>query len=327
MVYCGRVEIGAYKDEGAHYVKGIHEPLISEALFEEVQDILHGRKRITKVRSTKDEHLPLRGFVVCSNCGKPITGSGANGNGGKYYYYHCQQAAACKERYRADAAHEAFIALLKSITVKSEVLELYGAIMKQYFKEQGTDRTKETKALQAQIDKLKLRIKNAQILMLDGELTAAEFKEIRASLALEIDMLERKKVSVLTADDDYEQYLERGMPLLQNIDKHWLAADLAGKQQIVGSIFSSKLIFDKNGYRTIGEHPLLELISSTSAAFRPFKEGKASISADLSGWVPRTGFEPAHPCGRCDLNTVRLPISPSGQVIQNTKLRMQKQAL
>ncbi len=28
--------------------------------------------------------------------------------------------------------------------------------------------------------------------------------------------------------------------------------------------------------------------------------------------VPRTGFEPAHPCGRCDLNTVRLPISPSG---------------
>ncbi len=30
--------------------------------------------------------------------------------------------------------------------------------------------------------------------------------------------------------------------------------------------------------------------------------------------VPRTGFEPAHPCGRCDLNTVRLPISPSGQL-------------
>jgi hypothetical protein len=28
--------------------------------------------------------------------------------------------------------------------------------------------------------------------------------------------------------------------------------------------------------------------------------------------VPGTGFEPAHPCERCDLNTVRLPISPSG---------------
>ena len=30
-------------------------------------------------------------------------------------------------------------------------------------------------------------------------------------------------------------------------------------------------------------------------------------------FVPRTGFEPAHPCERCDLNTVRLPISPPGQ--------------
>ena len=29
--------------------------------------------------------------------------------------------------------------------------------------------------------------------------------------------------------------------------------------------------------------------------------------------VPGTGFEPAHPCERCDLNTVRLPISPPGQ--------------
>ena len=28
--------------------------------------------------------------------------------------------------------------------------------------------------------------------------------------------------------------------------------------------------------------------------------------------VPGTGLEPAHPCERCDLNTVRLPISPPG---------------
>lgn len=28
--------------------------------------------------------------------------------------------------------------------------------------------------------------------------------------------------------------------------------------------------------------------------------------------VPKTGFEPARPYERCDLNTVRLPISPLG---------------
>ena len=33
--------------------------------------------------------------------------------------------------------------------------------------------------------------------------------------------------------------------------------------------------------------------------------------------VPRTGFEPAHPCERCHLKAVRLPISPSGHLIVN----------
>ena len=37
--------------------------------------------------------------------------------------------------------------------------------------------------------------------------------------------------------------------------------------------------------------------------------------------VPGTGLEPAHPCERCDLNTVRLPISPPGQVFQGCKLK------
>lgn len=34
-----------YKDEPAYFVKGQHEPLISEALFNEVQDVLDGGKK------------------------------------------------------------------------------------------------------------------------------------------------------------------------------------------------------------------------------------------------------------------------------------------
>jgi hypothetical protein len=37
----------------------------------------------------------------------------------------------------------------------------------------------------------------------------------------------------------------------------------------------------------------------------------------MRGFVPGTGFEPAHPFERCHLKTVRLPISPSGQGMAN----------
>ena len=37
--------------------------------------------------------------------------------------------------------------------------------------------------------------------------------------------------------------------------------------------------------------------------------------------VPRKGFEPSHGFPRCDLNTVRLPISPPGHLTARSVLR------
>ena len=291
-VYCGRVAIAAYKEEQAHYVKGIHEPIISETLFDEVQDILHGRKRAVKVRSTKDENLPLRRFMVCSNCGRPITGSGSNGNGGKYYYYHCQTAAACKVRFRANEAHDAFLKMLQGISAKPEILDLYYRIMSDYFKKNGADKSRQIKEVQAQIDKLKQRNQNAQTLMLDAELSASDYKDIRNAIIPQIESLERSKVALLTSEDDYQQYLDKGIPLLKYIDKHWLAADLAGKQHIVGSIFPEKLIFEQNSYRTVEENAVLKLIANVSADCSPSKKKKVGANSDLSTLVPQTGIEP-----------------------------------
>jgi len=42
---CGKLFIPAYKNEESMLINGIHEPLASEELFDDVQDILNGRKR------------------------------------------------------------------------------------------------------------------------------------------------------------------------------------------------------------------------------------------------------------------------------------------
>jgi hypothetical protein len=44
-VYCGKIVVPKYKDEEMRLVQGLHKPLISEALFFRVQDILDARKR------------------------------------------------------------------------------------------------------------------------------------------------------------------------------------------------------------------------------------------------------------------------------------------
>src|SRR5690606_28799592 len=68
-VYCGKIVMKEYKDEEEEWVNGLHEPLISEALFYKVQDILNGRTRALRVQAVKiNEGLPLQGFLQCAIC-------------------------------------------------------------------------------------------------------------------------------------------------------------------------------------------------------------------------------------------------------------------
>lgn len=63
-VYCGRVFIVAYKNEPDHCVKGIHKAIISESLFDDVQDVVKGKMRNVRVNTFTaiDEQLPLQGL-------------------------------------------------------------------------------------------------------------------------------------------------------------------------------------------------------------------------------------------------------------------------
>ncbi|WP_317048216.1 recombinase family protein [Pedobacter nyackensis] len=77
------------KDEEAYTVDATHEPLISESLFYDVQDILQGKKRIPAAKIICLEKLPLRNFIKCNRCNRMLSGSSSKGKYQHYYYYHC----------------------------------------------------------------------------------------------------------------------------------------------------------------------------------------------------------------------------------------------
>ncbi|WP_315824769.1 recombinase family protein [Paraflavitalea speifideaquila] len=63
-IYYGNIFIPAYKDEPAMLVQGLHEPLISEALFYEVQDVLDGKKRKTTSKYTAQKRTAIKGLYA-----------------------------------------------------------------------------------------------------------------------------------------------------------------------------------------------------------------------------------------------------------------------
>jgi len=118
----------------------------------------------------------------------------------------------------------------------------------QHTKQQGSA----ADAIQAEIDKHRLRIANAQQLMLDGELSAAD--------------------------------------LPRNLPNYYKSASLPIKQKLIGSICSGKLIYEKNDYRTIEFNDLIQGICRLGERFDGLEKGQASDFGSLSQEVTRIGL-------------------------------------
>ncbi len=282
-IYCGRIFIPAYKEEEAHYVKSVHETLISEELFYNVQDILNGKKRMTVASTKQKDELPLRGFLTCSKCGGQLTGSASKGKYQRYFYYHCQPG--CKERFRADDANEKLVAKLKEISAKKEALKCYRIILEKELRKSSKENTGDKQRILAEINKNIERIDHAQKLMLDGQLDITEYRSIKRKFEAVIKELEAEMKPQVSTTRDYKQYLDFGFNLLQNIDRVYVSGNTQLKSQILSSILAEKLVFEEKTYRTLVFHEALALILNTSKALTKNKKGQTAFSSNLSSLV------------------------------------------
>ena len=289
--YFGRIYIPAYKDEDEQYVTGIHEPLINEKLFNDVQDILSGRRRSFPTKQTAVEELPLRGFLKCSRCGANLTGSKSKGRHQYYYYYHCTPQ--CGERLKAHEANAAICAEIQRVfqiqkinypLFEKELLNLLGK------EAESTAMTKDK--MEQELQKLNARIQNAQQLLLDGNLDAADYKGIKARYEPQIRELETKLSQNDEANTELEKYLSFGRYFFQNLDRLYADGDLTVKQQIIGSIFPEKIIFENMRPRTARVNSLVRLLCSPVADSSGSKKEKTRKNAGLSTEAPPSGLEP-----------------------------------
>jgi len=68
-------------------------------------------------------------------------------------------------------------------------------------------------------------------------------------LEKEINSLQNKKQELLSIDTNFNDKLNYGMSLLNNLDKYFVDADIDIKQEIIGLIFPEKLQFDEKNIK------------------------------------------------------------------------------
>jgi site-specific DNA recombinase len=309
-IYCGFVEIKAFRNEPDELVRGIHEPIVSEELFNEVQQVMTGKKKFTaKITKLRDE-FPLRGFLICNRCGRNLTASGSKGRSERYYYYHC--TAKCRERFSVDIIHNTFNEWLARISMKPEIGQLYLIAMEGTFKANEADRESEIIRLGNEINKKSELLDKASRKFINDEVDPVDYKRLKESIQREITETKARVSGLRVIEDDYMEYLRFGVTFLGNLQYYYSTATLENKQRLLGSIFPEKLIFNENIYRTAEPNEIVDLLFNVNGGFGENKNWNIAKNIDHSSWVPGVGIEPTICCQNWFLRPARLPIPPSG---------------
>jgi DNA invertase Pin-like site-specific DNA recombinase len=287
-LYKGAIYIKAFKNEPEQIVKGIHEPLVSEVIFDKVQDLINNNSKQYRLTHKKvNTKFPLKGFVLCPNCLKPLKASTSKGRTQYYSYYHCYKP--CNTRYKAEDVELWFNSFLSGISLNKNAQKLLTKMIENRFNQQ-TKTSKLSPKHYQELDSLEQKLIKLQDLYLDGEFSSEEYQNAKKRYQKRLEELNQIKASFNKSNEILDIY-KRGIEKLESFDKQFIDSNIDHKRQLLGSIFPEKFQFENNNVRTEDINPLLLKISSINKGLKENKKGDKSKKNDLSHLVLKVGTQ------------------------------------
>jgi len=258
-VYCGIVASRAW----GMSVKGDFQPIITEQLFQRVQDVLSGRSPVAVAHRRLNPKFPLRGTLLCPACHLPATGSTSGGKTKKFSYYHCHR----KPRHFRKSSEDidaAFLGLLDRLQPSPSRQKLMGEVFRRVWNEKQAGADAELKTLWAQEKRLEEEKRRLVRVMVNPEESGLEvndlkplLQEVKSQLVevkSRLDIATRKVIDVDTALG----YLTH---LYWNSSNIWSSNDLEGKRRLAKLLFPKGIEVSKTGFGTPATHSLYTLLA------------------------------------------------------------------
>jgi len=220
-----RIYTGKFEWLGKLYV-GLHEPLISEELWWDVQDILDGRGS-AKLRGSVHD-FTFTGMMTCRHCGCALVGDLKKQ---KYIYYRCSgNKGRCGEPYvREKVLVEQCKAILEQLRFDEETLSLMTRALKESFSVETKDHADAFARLRVEQDRLHKRLEALYVDKADGKIDQQFYDTMSDRWRHELDRCARDSQAL---DKASWEYRDEGIALLT----------LARK---AGSIFDNETIIRK----------------------------------------------------------------------------------
>ena len=262
-LYIGKVESPDYGVS----TRGDFEPLVDEATFYRAQAVLDGRVVVSGPPHRNHPDFPLRGFVRCDICGRPLTGSWSKGRNGYYAYYHCQRQCRAVNVGKAtlEGAFADELALLQPSPgymrlVKDRILHVWEQ-RRAEARGRTADQEKRVKTIQQKLDRLDDAFLFAQAI----DRTSYERQRDRLREELTLAQIDHHADAVDELDvQGILAFAERILPRAADL---WVQASLDYNQRLQELFFPEGIAYDGTRFnRTAVTAPLFSYLAPSEGA-------------------------------------------------------------
>lgn len=283
-LYAGYVEAPNW---GVSLRPGRHEGLITFAEYQKIQERLKSQANAPG-RKDLDRDFPLRGAVLCADCGNSLTAGWSKGRKVSYPYYLCYRkgCAGYGRSIKRGVIEGEFAALLKSLQPTPELFRAGRKMFEKIWNHRlatGETRRRSLKdelgTIEKQVEQFLDRIADA-----DAPAIITAYENRIRKLEEERIVLKEKIAACGRPLRSFDQTLRTAFDFLENPVKLWVSDRIEDKRTVLKLVFADRLTYVRNeGFRTAN-------LALPFKALVDFSEGGKEM-------VPRRGLEPPRPQG------------------------------
>ena len=275
-VYKGRVVVKSWGVD----VAADFPALVDEECFDRAVRAITGVKPLLAAYQRNNPDFPLRRFVRCSHCDRPLTGAWSKGKRARYAYYNCP---GCHRVSVPQQQLEArFVELLDRLRPGSEILRLLSAAVLDRWNEEQKEVAARRAAVEQRLETLRQRKERVvSAYLYEGAIDKETYQAHLARVEEELTLARIDRYDTEIDEFDIEGTLAFAEHLVNESSRLWIEAGLAQRQRLQKLFFPSGLSYNGEEFRTPLTCPFFNNFEGTSRQARRM--------------VARTGFEPVLP--------------------------------
>ena len=256
--------------------------LISIETFNRIQDLLRGRLSAVAPRERRHPDFPLRHFVRCGYCDRPLTASWSKGRNGYYAYYRCQNRSCKAVNESREKIERGFVTYLQQFQAKPEYIRLFGEIIIDLWKEKREQALALHRTAQKRLSRLlECKQQLVEVFVYRREIDSATYQQQFDKLGEELAIAEIEERDARIEELDIQAAVEFGQYVLLNASRLWVEASFDQKQRLQDVLFPRGVQFKDGEYRTAETSMIFYHLES--------KPDKKEVLVALPGIEP--GFE------------------------------------